>query len=338
MACPCALRCILGICSLFLGCAYPHLEMGQGVAGGVNTPIGGASARSSSTVHVTGSAGSESTSSGGVTVYETTRSSALPMLGGAGGSLAAEGGVAAISGGAGSGGAGGVVSTSTGGAVSTSSVNAPQGGTSNAPLTTTTVPSGNCAESTNLFDSLDPEIENGQWIGGIASDSSDDPCGVQGTVYAFSDPGVDAIDCTDDDAIRSPACYTNPDVVYSPCAEGRCCIRGATSAAPAEAPDAPVWGAGIGLFLSMDESGDSNPYAGRARGFVAQISGNLNGQTLRFEYGAADGSEPIPVTVTEFGEVRLPFPSLPPTTMQFYIEGGIDGEFELCIDRIAPML
>jgi hypothetical protein len=106
----------------------------------------------------------------------------------------------------------------------------------------------------------------------------------------------------------------------------------------------------MGLFLAMDESGNSSPYAGPARGFVFQISGRLSGQTLSLEYAFGEGSDPISMSVPAFGEVRLPFlapgcerepcsaPVPRPRTIQFFVGGGVDGDFELCIERITPIL
>lgn len=337
-------------CLLLAGCAYPHLEMGVGAAGSQGTSMDRAFTASSQARSGMGGADPDQVRStdGGASASELagvgTTDSAVGGNVSAGSNLA----MSSDSGRVASGGVTGfgttMTASSVGGTLATMTTAVAQGGTlvTSSSTATSVVITGNCDESTNLLDYL-----SDQWIGGDPNSSLDDPCGVQGSVYAFGDSGIDGEACTADDAIRSPACFTSGDK-YRPCTNGSCCIRGVTSADP----NADVWGAGLGLFLHMDASGRPTRYDGQARGFVVRMSGALNGQpiTLAYVQDANEASSPF-VSVDVPGEISLPFlgvschgddscsvPTPNPTLLQFFLEAGVDGEFELCIERITPML
>lgn len=350
----CEMGSWLSCCLLFAGCAYPHLDMGVGVAGGQGTSMDRTFTASSKARSGIGGTdpGLVRSSDGGTRASDPTRANASELA--VGGNVSTDDSVAVGGNVATSSGAGGVASggvtgsgttmtaTSIGGTLGTTTPVVVQGGTlaTSSSTATSVVTTGNCDESTNLLDYL-----SDQWIGGDPDASLDDPCGVQGSVYAFGDAGIDGEACTADDAIRSPECVTSGQ--YRPCANGRCCISGVTSADP----DADVWGAGIGLFLHMDPSGTPTRYTGQARGFVVRLSGAVNGQPITLFY-VQDEDEPSSpfVSIDVPGATRVPFlevschgdeqcapPTPNPTLLQLFLAGGVEGEFELCIERITPI-
>jgi hypothetical protein len=89
-------------------------------------------------------------------------------------------------------------SIAVGGATSTT-VN--QGGVLGSGGTQTTTTATTCAANTNLIaEALGSTSSN--WIGGDPASATDNPCGVQGAVYAISDAGLDSIPGGSDATIR----------------------------------------------------------------------------------------------------------------------------------------
>ena len=183
---------------------------------------------------------------------------------GNGGSHSSGGSSSNSSGGSGSGGSsdsssGGSSSSSSGGSGSGGSANSSGGsngsggssGGSTGPVTCTT----------DLMTLRTGDTNN--WI-----QSASTSCGVQGALYAFSDPKT---------------CSSITDV----CAAGSagCCVTGTTIV------DSTYADYGCGLGLDLNSSGGTNatksPYAGSAKGFKITLSGSVSkGQPIRIMYSS----------------------------------------------------
>ena len=218
-------------------------------------------------------------------------------------------------------------------------------------------PAPACTPSLNLLGgNLGP---NGNWIGGEASSSIDNPCGVQGLIYTFGDAGPDNVAGTADDTCP----FLDPAV--SPCKDGRCCVSGMTKMWPPtnSIPDydynAPIWGCGIGISLNDPGLGSgTSPYNGPAKKFKIALSGSTLGQEVRVGYTQVATVSKTPfkefyglekVTVG-FRDVECPVwnnysyegcidPGIHPHALQVWIAGGdVTGPFELCIEGLYPVL
>jgi hypothetical protein len=259
---------------------------------------------------------------------------------------------------------------STGGvSTSASSGGSPTGNATSAPVAATggrTVkPAPACTPALNLLaGDLGPE---NNWIGGEPNSTIDNPCGLQGLIYIFGDVGLDNVPGTADDTCPFM------DQAVSPCSAGRCCVSGRTHRWPR--PDglrddylAPVWGCGIGFSLNDPADGRGTlPYSGPVKGFRIELSGWLNGQVVHIGYTQVAATSIAPfrqVTSTDEYEVAFADPSVAcptwgdltstpstvttrycippgphPHALQVWIVGGdTDGEFELCIEGLYPML
>jgi hypothetical protein len=219
-----------------------------------------------------------------------------------------------------------------------------------------------CSASTDLIAKASgPE---GNWIGGDPGLNTDNPCGVQGAIYAYSDLGLDNVAGTPDDSLQSPAVVAEPAASnnrQSPCANGKCCISGKTSLWPIDSTGAldytaNVWGAGIGISLNSDGLTDytKSAYNGPARGFVIHTSGTLNGQVIRIVYTQSSDDELAPFVETTrvgahavlFTDVACPVwgldcvaPTAHPYDLQLQVVGGdVTGDFAICVDSITPIL
>ncbi len=260
----------------------------------------------------------------------------------------------------------------TGGATATSSwgtTTAAVGGSVVLPVpayggyaTTTVAPppaSGYCASNTDLIYEA-YHSTSGDWIGGDPASTMDNPCGIQGAIYAYSDNGLDNEAGTSDDTLQYPAIDPmEPWGRLSPCVGGRCCISGTTSRWPLSSSGgydymAPVWGAGIGVSLNgLGAGGSKGPYSGPARGFTVTIAGTLGGQALRIAYvqGPSDTDAPF-WQVMSTGTYSVPFqgvscpawssscvpPLVNPYDLQIQIVGGdAAGPFQICIVSITPL-
>lgn len=264
---------------------------------------------------------------------------------------------------------GGTTATGTGGSGTTATGN---GGTStgNGGTTATgnggsgnTTPGG-CDASTNLIaNALTSTTFN--WIGGDGTLTTDNPCGVQGAIYAYSDKGLDGAIGGTDASVQSPALDTvaGGETRLTPCsADKGCCISGATSKWPVSGTTtdytASVWGGGLGVSLNdPGEGGTKQAFAGSIKGLNVTVAGTLNGQVLRVGYTqtATDACAPF-ITQTSVGTFAVPFTGsiacptwsctpacVPPTStpydLQVQVVGGDSaGAFDICITSITPIL
>jgi hypothetical protein len=230
--------------------------------------------------------------------------------------------------------------------------------------TATSVRNPSCNASTNLI-AVAAESETKVWIGGDPASMDDNPCGVQGSIYVYSDTGLDRTRFTADDTVQSPGADTSGSVIdaySSPCSGGKCCIQGKTMLYPFDTtgkPDytASVWGGGIGIALNCPgDSGIKYAYQGPATGFAVTLSGTLNGQAVRIRYTqSTDSSMSGPFKeVTKLGTVEVPFKSVtcaswdipakcstvgehPYDLMIEVVGGDVSGDFALCVDSVTPL-
>ncbi|MGE5785665.1 MAG: hypothetical protein ACM3ZE_13795, partial [Myxococcales bacterium] len=207
---------------------------------------------------------------------------------------------------------------------------------------------------TNLLAAMD---ESG-WFGGEPTSEKDNPCGLQGAAYAFSDPGLDQLPGTGDDTLQDPpAVPGTPEQRQSPCKGGKCCISGKTSLWPivnGEYDYSSVWGAGIGFSLNDPGTGEPTlPYKGPAAGFRIRLSGKLEGQSVRIAFTQVYYDESAPfVNTTTLGEKEVLFtdPACPtwsatcidpgeyPHDLQIFVVGGDNaGDYQICVDSIVPI-
>jgi hypothetical protein len=268
------------------------------------------------------------------------------------------GGTAASIAGSTSGGAStGGTATSTGGSNT--------GGASTGGSATGGAAPGACTAETNLITSA-LASSSVNWIGGDPASTLDNPCGVQGSVYAFSDSGLDGSPGGRDDSVQAPS---RGSIVggygrLSPCSISNkaCCISGTTSLWPVidTTTDytASVWGGGIAVSLNDPGSGATKrAYQGSIKGLNVTIAGTLNGQELRlgFTQSATDVCPPFK-SVTAVGTYALPFlesvvcpdwmcwpaciaPTKNPYDLQVQVVGGnVAGAFDICITSITPIL
>lgn len=250
---------------------------------------------------------------------------------------------------------------SEGGSSSTSSTgNSSTGGSSSS----TTSSSTDCGSDTNLI-ALADSSETHNWIGGDDTIATDNPCGVQGAIYAYSDDGLDNTPGGTDASVQTPGLDETTDDAKdrtSPCADGKCCISGTTNTWPKNGTTtdytASVWGGGLGISLNDPGSGGAKlPYSGSVTGFKVKVTGELNGQKLRIGYTQSATDECAPFKEeTALGEYERPFtggiacptwecdptciePTATPYDIQVQVVGGdIGGDFTVCIESITPML
>lgn len=119
------------------------------------------------------------------------------------------------------------------------------------------------------------------YIGGDPLLATDNPCGVQGALYAYGDSDKDASGAVIPGTAKS---CTVPDPID--CTAGGCTIAGTTQVDSTYA----AWGCGIGLVLNDDGTGKKSPFAGAAKGFRVTLGGTGTGQEVRVAYTYHDGS------------------------------------------------
>jgi hypothetical protein len=248
---------------------------------------------------------------------------------------------------------------------STGSTASGNGGTSTATSSTGSTSTGTCSSSTNLIADAD-KSEKHNWIGGDPASADDNPCGVQGSIYAYGDTGLDKTQFNADDSVQEPKADADSaaaDDYLSPCASGKCCISGKTTAWPLVDGKADytakVWGGGIGISLGDPGGGGAKgPYAGSITGFAIKLSGSLGGQTVRIQYTqSADPNATAPYkeltklpadpVSVEFSGVSCPSWATKdacsavganPYDLQVQVVGGdAAGDFNLCIESISPL-
>jgi len=189
----------------------------------------------------------------------------------------------------------------------------------------------------------------GNWVGGDAADTSDNPCGIQGAFYAYGD---------------GSSCTLPPD--NNPCSAGKCCINGATVVDSTYA----AWGCGMGL--SLNDSGGNpsvkSPYApgvdGTVTGFRIKLEGtspaevrisytqvaDTTGVVSPFANGSTGTSN---ITVPGTYDVLFTDVSCPtwgttqgctaggpnPYDVQVGVAGGnVAGDFNVCITELTPLM
>ncbi len=374
---------LTGLGGLLVGCVYPSLQMGEGAGGSSTT----------STAFGSGGTVASGGTSAAIVIGGAVTTTAKGGNGGSGGAITStpgsggnvgNGGAVTTTAKGGNGGSGGAVTTTpgsggavttipgSGGAVTSSGgtgiVNPSSGGVittlgSGGTVTTATT-AVTCTSATNLIALALASSTTGNWIGGDSAVSTDNPCGVQGAIYAYSDLGLDKTSCSADDSVQVPPrdpANTDPAARLSPCSGGKCCISGTTSLWPMSGSttdyNASVWGGGIGITLNDAGSGATSSkqaYAGIATGFNLQLSGTLNGQVIRLGYtqSATDQATPFK-QITSLGSTSLPFtgvtcptwtspcvaPGLHPYDLQILVVGGdFAGAFNICIDSMTPIL
>lgn len=205
--------------------------------------------------------------------------------------------------------------------------------------------------------------DTGNWIGGIDDQTADDPCGIQGAFYAYSDTGADGENGGSDDSLQDPPFLSGTEY-DNPCKDGKCCIKGKTVLWPKAESGGTVnydlnWGAGLGFTLR--DGGESNPgksaYSGSAKGFRITLEGDLaGGQTIRIGYTQSETDESAPFSpYTSLGEKDVLFEDVScpswatdctetgyggpnPYDLQIQVAGGDDeGDFEVCVTNLVPI-
>ncbi len=230
---------------------------------------------------------------------------------GIGGSIAPTGGRQTATGGATVTDLGGVSSTggkpSTGattavgiGGNSTAGGQGPTGGTSTGGVTTSPIGGGRAATggttgSGGTTDLVGPNLLTSTstpcWIGGNPSSTSDDPMGIQGSVYSYSDGSS----CT----VPNPATATAADYCN---AQGYICLAGTMSVDPTYTH----WGCGIGLQFYNNGNGILSPLKNQAINcFDISFSGNTGGHTVRIGF---------PQVADESDGTTSPFKEIAPFT------------------------
>jgi hypothetical protein len=231
---------------------------------------------------------------------------------------------------------------------------------------TSYVTTPSCSTTTNFIALAQRGYGGGSsanWVGGDPTLSTDDPCGVQGSIYAFSDMGLDDLPGTADDTLQSPPRdprSADAEARVSPCANGACCIKGRTNRWPSTSSGAvdytaSVWGAGMGMALSDRTAtlGAKALYRGPIRGFTITLSGQLNAQVVRIGYSQFLGEDTAPYReYSKLGSYTVLFDQVtcPPwaqscgwsdsgTDLQILVVGGdVAGDFALCVESITPIL
>lgn len=223
-----------------------------------------------------------------------------------------------------------------------------------------------CDASVNLVANALANTSGTNWVGGDPTSTADDPCGVQGAFYAYSDKGLDNTVGGTDASVQWPALVDPPsgEERQSPCdsTKGGCCISGTTSKWPVSGSTtdytASVWGGGLGLSLNDPGAGGTKKaYSGPVKGWSVTVSGSLNGQVLRVGYtqSATDACAPF-VQKSAVGTFDVPFtgsvtcptwactpacipPTATPYDLQVQVVGGdAAGAFDICVTSIKPML
>ena len=189
------------------------------------------------------------------------------------------------------------------------------------------------------------------WIGGDPAVATDNPCGIQGAIYAYGDTTG---------TLTTPALKAGSTTEYaSPCAAapGKCCIAGATKLW-SDTSSYKEWGAGIGISLNdpgADASGApgvKKAYAGTATKFAVTLSGTFGGQACRFQLtqSATDTAAPFTQTVCAAGATTVTIAGVTcptwattctaggkPYDLQIQIVGGdTAGAFNMCVDSVVP--
>ena len=172
---------------------------------------------------------------------------------------------------------------------------------------------------------------NNNWIGGDSASTADNPCGVQGAIYGFSD----GTSCT---------------VPTTLCTAGQCCISGATIV------DATYAAYGCGIGVSLNDSGGTtsvkSAYSGTATSFRITISGTSAAPIrIIFKQTASDTEEAPYEEVAGPGTYTLTFadPTCPtwtttcttggpPFDIQVQVAGGdTAGAFDICLTELTPL-
>lgn len=122
--------------------------------------------------------------------------------------------------------------------------------------------------------------DTGNWIGGDPTIATDNPCSIQGALYAYNDGDKDA----DGKPIPGTGRSCNPPDPID-CKSGSCTISGATI----EDSTYVAWGCGIGLTLADPGDGTKTPFAGQTTGFQITIEGTFT-QEVRIGYTYHNGS------------------------------------------------
>jgi hypothetical protein len=207
---------------------------------------------------------------------------------------------------------------------------------------------------------------NDNWIGGLPDSDIDDPCGIQGPIYAYGDTeSATALGL-------SPSCTipADEDATIS-CASGRCCISGTT----VQDREYAAWGCGIGFGLRHTATEERLPYSEPSvAGFRFTVEGTLTeGQYVRvhlkqpgsgenscapFLGGESWSGSPIdPIALVEgpfqgevrFDEVACPAdtgadcgctpPGPAPLDLQFQVTGGLAlGPYEFCVTELSALI
>jgi hypothetical protein len=224
-------------------------------------------------------------------------------------------------------------------------------------------PAQACTENTDI-------LASGNWKAANATETlwlerSAKSCDVSGGVYAASDLGLDKTPGTADDSLTVPSPVSPGSVVrQSPCntETGKCCISGTTHLWPISDDgvtidySASVWGSILAIDLNASTDGKKLPYAGPAKGFNVELSGHLE-QEVRIAYRQAQGNEYTPFVSASLGKNAVLFTDVEcpanwgdewiancvaggkPVTIEIQLAGGdYPGPYELCIDRITPIL
>jgi hypothetical protein len=180
-------------------------------------------------------------------------------------------------------------------------------------------------------------VKHGGWVGCDPDLNTDDPQGLQGSIYMYDD---------------GASCAGSP---LEPCGAEGCCIAGSTATDPTFAK----WGCGLGFELSS--TGGVTPmkriYSGAAKCFDIALTGNSGGNEVRIAYTqAADMSGKVApflpiksIAGSWEGTVCLddvicpnwmPKPDCAlggPYDLQIQVVGGArTAAFDLCLTELVP--
>lgn len=204
------------------------------------------------------------------------------------------------------------------------------------------------------------------WIGGEATSGVDDPCGIQGPIYAYGDEE----EATAAGLPSSCAIPNDPRATIS-CDDARCCISGYSI----EDRTYAAWGCGIGIGLKHDAEQVRLPYdEPGVIGFRYSVEGSLTeGQYIRvhlkqpgstekscgpFQGGSSWAGSPIDAALLAQGPFQssLLFEEAlcsmdarascgcttatpTPLDIQFQVTGAyVNGPFEFCLTELSPIV
>jgi len=234
--------------------------------------------------------------------------------------------------------------------------------------TTSTTTAGACPDL--LVDAAKSATKD--WIGGDGAVATDNPCGVQGAIYVYSDKGLNKTAGDSDDSVQVPALTAvttdAADKRDSACDGTKCCISGST-VTWGTPPDytLDVWGGGLGIVLNGDSAGVKSAFAGTAKGFNVGLSGSLNGQKVRFKLTQSKDDAAAPfkevATLTLPSTTKIDFtgtdikcptaaewgatnayvlackaPTATPYDLQVEVVGGdVKADFNICITSVTAI-